>query len=299
MSNRRTPQRTSTSTARARRTARATRGGNRSWIIVITVIVAVGVAGVIALSVSQGSTTSEARTAAPGDLVGKVTGIADDTVNAVGNGKTTGLPTPISGPALTTDGKPGVLYIGAEYCPYCAAQRWAMVNALSRFGTFSNLSVTKSSAVDTPASINTFSFYGSSYASDYVSFQPVETNTNERTGSSYKVLETPNDQQSQIESQFNTKGGGIPFIYYNGQYMSSGATYDANALAGKTWDKIAAALADPPSAISAGAIGSANAMTATICILTDNQPATTCSNPAIQALVTTIRAQPSSSASSQ
>ena len=40
---------------------------------------------------------------------------------------------------LTADGKPLVLYVGAEYCPYCAAERCAMVQALSRFGTFSNL----------------------------------------------------------------------------------------------------------------------------------------------------------------
>ena len=38
-------------------------------------------------------------------------------------------------PALTSGGKPEILYVGAEYCPYCAAERWAMVVALSRFGT--------------------------------------------------------------------------------------------------------------------------------------------------------------------
>jgi hypothetical protein len=32
-----------------------------------------------------------------------------------------------------------MLYIGAEYCPYCAAERWPLVMALSKFGTFSNL----------------------------------------------------------------------------------------------------------------------------------------------------------------
>ena len=47
------------------------------------------------------------------------------------------------------DGKPEVLFIGAEYCPFCAAQRWAMVNALSRFGTFTGLTTTHSSSTDT------------------------------------------------------------------------------------------------------------------------------------------------------
>ena len=34
---------------------------------------------------------------------------------------------------------PEILYMGAEYCPYCAAQRWSTIIALSRFGKFSGL----------------------------------------------------------------------------------------------------------------------------------------------------------------
>ncbi len=41
--------------------------------------------------------------------------------------------------------------MGAEYCPFCAAQRWAMVNAFSRFGTFTGLTTTHSSSTDTDA----------------------------------------------------------------------------------------------------------------------------------------------------
>ena len=51
-------------------------------------------------------------------------------------------------PALTSGGKPEVLYIGAEYCPYCAAERWAVIVALSRFGTFSGLAPIRSAAKD-------------------------------------------------------------------------------------------------------------------------------------------------------
>ena len=49
---------------------------------------------------------------------------------------------------LTSGGKPEVLYLGSEYCPFCATQRWAMINALSRFGTFSGLTTTHSSSSD-------------------------------------------------------------------------------------------------------------------------------------------------------
>src|SRR5262250_635737 len=67
-----------------------------------------------------------------------------------------------SGTPLTANGKPEMLYMGAEYCPYCAAERWAMIQALSRFGTFSGLSTVHSSTTDTPTNISTFTFHGSS-----------------------------------------------------------------------------------------------------------------------------------------
>ena len=74
--------------------------------------------------------------------------------------------------------------MGAEYCPYCATERWAMVNALSRFGTFSGLKIT-TSAETTPQgtpevfpNTPTFSFYGATYKSDYIQFEPVEEQDN-------------------------------------------------------------------------------------------------------------------------
>ena len=49
-------------------------------------------------------------------------------------------PTSLQGqPPLTDHGLPAVVYVGAEFCPYCAVQRWALLVAFSRFGTFSNL----------------------------------------------------------------------------------------------------------------------------------------------------------------
>ena len=52
-------------------------------------------------------------------------------------------------PPLSFDGKsPAILYYGAEYCPFCAAERWAIIAALSRFGTWSGLKITASSHTD-------------------------------------------------------------------------------------------------------------------------------------------------------
>ncbi len=88
----------------------------------------------------------------------------------------------VNGTALTSGGKPEVLYLGGEYCPYCAAQRWAMVNALSRFGTFSGLTTTHSSSTDVDPNTPTWTFYKSTYTSNYLVFTPVEEYTNYRIG---------------------------------------------------------------------------------------------------------------------
>ena len=113
-------------------------------------------------------------------IVQQLTTIPASTYQAVGAGTTTGGPTKVSGTPLTQGGKPVFFYYGAEYCPYCATERWAVVTALSRFGTWSNLQQTTSSSQDTPASIPTFSFYGAKFTSSYLDFQSVESTTNQR-----------------------------------------------------------------------------------------------------------------------
>ena len=91
--------------------------------------------------------------AALASVVSGVTSVPASTLDKVGTGSgaVTAKPTTISGSALTANGKPEVLYMGAEYCPYCAAERWAMIVALSRFGTFSGLATVHSAAANGPA----------------------------------------------------------------------------------------------------------------------------------------------------
>src|SRR5207245_8284001 len=72
------------------------------------------------------------------------------------------------------DGQPEVLYGGAEWCPCCAAERWAMVVALSHFGSFSGLHFTTSASNDVFPDTHTLSFNGSTYTSAYLRFVPVE-----------------------------------------------------------------------------------------------------------------------------
>jgi hypothetical protein len=70
--------------------------------------------------------------------------------------------------------------------------------------------------------------------------------------------------------------GGIPFVDVAGSFVSSGASFDPQLLAGKSHRQIAAALSDPTSPVAKAVDGSANALTATLCEVTGQQPTTVC-----------------------
>ena len=233
---------------------------------------------------SSGSSSNGPAGAALSSVVSKVTSVPASTLDTIGKGSFTGKIQPVSGAApLTANGKPEMLYMGAEYCPYCAAERWAMIVALSRFGTFSGLSTVHSSTTDSPSNLSTFTFHGSSYSSKYLTFTPVEMQTNvaDPSTGSYPTLETPTSAQQALITKYDaapytTQAGAIPFIYFGGKYVSIGASYDATLLSGKTWAQIASALNDPNSAVAKAVNGTANYITAAICKMTGNLPASAC-----------------------
>src|SRR5579875_3821192 len=104
--------------------------------------------------------------------------------------------------------------------------------ALSKFGTFSDVRATTSSSTDTNASTPTSSFYKSKYKSNYLSFVPVETETNTQA-----PLQNATPAQAALlnkwdVSPYTTQDGSIPFVYMAGKYLITGAQYDASKIAG-------------------------------------------------------------------
>jgi hypothetical protein len=203
------------------------------------------------------------------------------------------VPASIDAPALTADGKPDVLYIGAEYCPFCAAERWPLVVALSRFGTWSGLSATTSGAEDVFPNTPTVSFHGATFTSDYLTFHGYETQTNKMSGGQYTVLDTVPAADQKVFDSYNkppyvASAGGIPFLDIAGKYVSSGASYSPELLAGKSLAQIAAALADPSSEIGMAVNANANVLTAAICQETGNEPADVCTSSGVKAGATAL-----------
>jgi hypothetical protein len=225
---------------------------------------------------------SPAGTVLPFSVSRQVTSVPASTLNAVGGGSVTSYnPAPlkaVSGAPLTRGGKPEMLYIGAEFCPYCAELRWSMAVALSRFGAFTTpLRGIHSSSADVDPSTASLTFYKAGYTSKYLAFTPVE---NEKVDHSPLQATTP--QQQAIWDKYDANS--YPFIDFGNKHIVTAPLYDPQVLQGKTWAQIAAALHDPSSPIAQGAIGAANYMTAAICKMTGNQPASACAAPAIRAL---------------
>ena len=260
-----------------------------SGAVVVVIAIVVGFVVFKANHKTPAGSSTATGTVLSASTLNNIGNVPASTLNAVGAG--TSNPNSIikiAGGKLTSNGKPEVLYIGAEYCPYCATERWAMAVALSRFGTFSGLTGIHSDPSDVYPNTPTLTFYKSTYKSNYVTFTPVETQTVSKA-----PLQTPTAQQEALIGKYDTPTyvpgmsaqdvGSIPFIDFGGQAIISGASYNPQILAGKTWAQVAAALQDPSSAIAKGADGTANRITAAICKMTGNQPASACT-PVVKAL---------------
>jgi len=262
----------------SRRTSSAAIG-----VVVVAVLVMVLVFATRSPTSPKGSTGS-GSTGTPVAAIVKVTSVSPSTLAAIGI--PSGLPQipalPADTPVVESGGKPVVTYIGAEYCPFCAAERWPVVVALSRFGTFSDLGTTTSASNDVYPNTPTPSFHGSSYVSDYLVFSAAETETAQG-----QPLDTLTAQQQQLFSTYDTKqytggNGGIPFTMIGNLYAWAGSSYDPGILKGLSFDEIASQLDDPSTEVARIIDGSANRITAMICLLTGNQPGQVCSAPYIQ-----------------
>jgi thiol-disulfide isomerase/thioredoxin len=220
-----------------------------------------------------------------------VTTVPAATFDAVGAGTAAGLDTVAGQPALTTDGKPEVLYMGGEYCPYCAAERWALAAALSRFGTLSGLSLIHSSPTDVYANTPTLSFAKASYTSNYLAFVPVEwfgEAADPSTPFGHVYLQQPTAQQLALFARYG--GESIPFVDIGNRYFLPQVQYLPSALAGLTWTQMAAAMRDPSSAVAKDIDGAANVITAAICTVTHGQPAGVCHSAGVTAGAASLQA---------
>lgn len=235
-------------------------------VIIIAVIVIVGV------SHKSSKTAAKINPVVPASATvtaGLAKAVSLDTTAPVLS-TITGPPKRLGAAALTAaDGKPEVLYIGAEYCPYCAVTRWPLTLALSRFGTFTGLQTTLSSSTDVGANTPTLSFKGSTYTSDYINFTGIEY----QDGAGKVIGKLTAEQSSLFQS---LGGGSYPFIDFGGKWVQSGASYSTDVLKGLTPEQVATTLSDATTKVGSTIQSSADIFTAAICQMDGGKPANVC-----------------------
>ncbi len=270
--------------------------------LVVVVVAALGIIKVTSDGPAKTPSSSTFQPINPGVLT-ELTTIPASVFNTVG------ITSPIAGvdppqavvkqPPLTATNSAGatvpeVLYMGAEYCPYCAAQRWTTIIALSRFGTWSGLGNMSSYSNDVYPNTPTFTFVKAKYKSQYLAFKSVEEYTNylDKAGTYYAKLQKPTsaelaliakyDQPKYIKGLTAAEAESIPFIDYGNQFLVAGASYSPSTLTGSTRDEIAGALSNASSPITDAIITSANYQTAALCKLTNNQPGDVCMSSGVR-----------------
>jgi hypothetical protein len=273
--------------ARQRAQARRAEARRRVLVVggsVILVLAVVLTLVVVKLTQSPARAVPSAAAAASDTTVAQaIAAIPAATFDSVGAGTASGLKAISGQPELTLDGKPEVLYLGGEYCPFCGAERWVIAAAMSRFGTLSGLRFIHSSPTDIYPSTPTLSFHWSGYASNYVAFVPVEwysETPDPATTTGYAYLQQPTPQQASLFSRY---GGTFPFVDVGNRYLVPQAQYQPSALAGLSWAQVAAAMRDPASPVARDIDGAANMITAAVCRLTHGQPARVCASAGVRA----------------
>ena len=278
--------------AAQRAAARRAQARRRALIVggAITVVLAV-VAALIAVKLAR-TPARVAPATSDAAVEHAIASIPAATFNAVGAGTATHLKAISGQPELTLNGKPEVLYMGGEYCPYCAAERWAVAAALGRFGVLSGTKFIHSSPTDVYPSTPTLSFYKSAYTSRYVAFTPVEwfgEALDPATPFGHAYLQRPTTEQAALLNRYS--GGGFPFVDIGNRYLVPEAQYLPSALSGMSWSAVAAAMRAPSSPVAKDIDGAANIITAAICKITNGQPGGVCTSAGVTAAASSLRSQ--------
>jgi hypothetical protein len=243
-------------------------------LLILATLVSVRIAGEGGSSGSAAVSPAEG-TPVPAALMHKLASIPLSTLTHAPTGGVTAAPTAMGDPTLTVGGKPDLLYIGAEFCPICATERWAMYVALSKFGTFSPEPGRIHSA-QRDGDIETLTFYKTTFTSPYLTFTPVETTTNKPDGDYYVALQRPTSAQLKLWSDHTD--GSVPWLDFGGKLELETCQYDPSVLEGQSFDSIVRQIGNNSTTIGADVDASAKVLINSICgMLTGNKPAGPCS----------------------
>jgi thiol-disulfide isomerase/thioredoxin len=187
-----------------------------------------------------------------------------------------------SGEPLVEAGKPVVFFMGAEWCPFCASERWALVQATSRFGKWSGLGELLSrSGQDYFPPLPTYDLTRATYTSPYIELRHKELAT-----VSGEPLQKLDSFEEGLVDEYDTRGS-VPFLFASGadgRYTVE-LGFSPTLLEGRDYAELHREVATGAPTPGVEAIdGQTEAITALICKLDRQQPASVCATGSIPAL---------------
>ena len=167
----------------------------------------------------------------------------------------------VSKDVMRRSGKLYVFFMGAEYCPYCAAERWAIVRALQKFGQWDGLKQTISAARDESfLNLPTYDFTKATYNSPHIEFASRETKDRE-----FKPLQKLLKTEEKLVRKFNPDKE-IPFLLIGGKFMQVGAGFTPKIFIGHTFRQTETELKKIESEIRKTIDDEANIISALLCV---------------------------------
>ena len=228
--------------------------------------------------------------AAPSSIVQAITDLPQSEFDSVGLQPDVAAPVILERQrSLTFEGKPGIFYEGAEPCPYCAAERWAFIIALARFGTWSDLGIDQSAADDIDPSTQTFTFVRVKYSSPYVAVITREILSNRKLpDGDYAPLQQPTREEARLDSEYTSakyfpvNPGYLPFLDFGNRVVISQSSYDPSVLHGLSREQIVTDLSDSTNPVTLDIVATANYLSAATCLIDGNRPTTVCQSPGVR-----------------
>ena len=276
-------------------------GPNRTarFAWVATGLILVGVVVLVALALTEPTTTTlVTHPPITSNAVRQaVTTVPPSVFDTVGIDAGTPLTPPVvvgGQPPLAAGHRTQVLFVGAEYNAFSVAERWALIVALSRFGTFGAVSDMQSATASVFPAVQTFSFVGYRYTSPYVVLTAVEeySAVPGADGSFTRIAVPTPAEQALVDRYAPLAGpagshpvtiGRYPFVDIGNRVVTATSGFSPAVLVGRARGAVAAGLTDPTMPTTTAIVAAANELTSGICATTGQLPSAVCSSKGVQA----------------
>jgi hypothetical protein len=280
----------------------------RRYVALGLIVLAIILVGVLVLvrNANQTDTTSDTETItlAPTSMLTALAHVPASVSAAVGVGVNAAAG-PITPPTATGNtslwessgagvgARPVVFFYGAEFAPYAAAERWPLVVALSRFGSFGQLGLMQSSTSVAFSDTNSFTFWHAKYSSVWIDLQTIERYSSlNPTGIGFASLQTPTPRQAASVAVYDTSTETFPLLDVANHFVLAGSSFSPSVLGGLSQDQIVTDLSLPTSPVAQAILASANEITAAICSATGDRPAAVCSTRGVAAANAKMKIRP-------